>query len=309
MSKKPSILIALGGNALIQAGQKGLVEEQLANLKPAMETVVELSKNYTVVITHGNGPHVGNLLLQQESCDSVAKMPLAVIGAMTQGQIGFLIETALTDALRRAGAEADFATLVTYVVVDGNDPGFKDPTKYVGPFFTEEEAKSKDYPVKDTKSGKGWRRVVASPAPLEIGNYAEVKALIDRGVICICVGGGGVPVVRTKYSIEGIDAVIDKDLASALLSEQADIGTLVIATDEANVCINYKKDNEQRLSKMTVADCEKYIAEGQFPAGSMGPKVEAAASFVRKTGRDAIITTISNIEGALKGTAGTRIVP
>ena len=308
MSKKPSILIALGGNALIQAGQAGTVEEQLANLKPAMETVTKLSKDYTVVITHGNGPHVGNLLLQQESTDAVAKMPLAVIGAMTQGQIGFLIETALTDALNRASVtDVEFTTLVTYVVVDEKDPAFKDPTKYVGPFFTEAEAKSKGYPVKDTKSGKGWRRVVASPAPLEIGNYKEVKALIDSGVICICVGGGGVPVMRTKYSIEGIDAVIDKDLASALLAEQADIGILVIATDEANVCINYKKDNEQRLSKMTVADCEKYLAEGQFPAGSMGPKIEAAASFVRKTGRDAIITTISNIEGALDGTAGTRI--
>lgn len=306
---KPTILIALGGNALIQAGQAGTVEEQLANLKPAMETVAKLIDKYTVVITHGNGPHVGNILLQQESTDAVTKMPLAVVGAMTQGQIGFLIETALTDALNRANKKADFTTLVTYVVVDENDPAFKDPTKYVGPFFSEEEAKSKGYPVKDTKSGKGWRRVVASPAPLEIGNYKEVKGLIDQDVICICVGGGGIPVKRTKYSIEGIDAVIDKDLASALLAEQANIGALCIATDESNVCINYKKENEQRLSRMTVAECEKYIAEGQFPAGSMGPKIEAAVSFVKKTGRPSIITTIADIEGALDGKAGTTIVP
>lgn len=305
---KPTILIALGGNALIQAGQQGSVEEQLANLKPAMETVAKLIDKYTVVLTHGNGPHVGNILLQQESTDEVYKQPLAVVGAMTQGQIGFLMETALTDALNRAGKDAEFTTLVTYVVVDKNDPAFKDPTKYVGPFFSEEDAKKKPYPVKDTKSGKGWRRVVASPAPLEIGNYKEVKALIDQDVICICVGGGGVPVTRTQYSIEGIDAVIDKDLASALLAEQANIGALVIATDESNVCINYKKDNEEKLSKMTVADCDKYLAEGQFPAGSMGPKIEAAASFVRKTGRNAIITTIANIAGALEGKAGTTIV-
>lgn len=309
LMSKPTILIALGGNALIQAGQQGSVEEQLANLKPAMETVVKLIDDYTVVLTHGNGPHVGNILLQQESTDEVYKQPLAVVGAMSQGQIGFLIEMALTEALNRAGKTLDFTTLVTYTIVDENDPAFQNPTKYVGPFFTEEEAKTKPYPVKDSKSGKGWRRVVASPAPLEIGNYKEVKALIDQDVVAICTGGGGIPVKRTQYGIEGVDAVIDKDLASSLLAAQAGIGTLCIATDEANVCINYKKENEQRLSKMTVADCEKYLAEGQFPAGSMGPKVQAAASFVKKTGRNAIITTISNIEGALKGEAGTTIVP
>lgn len=307
MSKKPSILIALGGNALIQAGQKGTVEEQMANLKPAMETVVKLCKDYTVVLTHGNGPHVGNILLQQESCDSVVKMPLAVVGAMTQGQIGYIMEAALTEALARAGVKQDFATLVTNTIVDANDPGFKNPTKPVGPFYTKEQAAGLTYPMVETP--KGFRRVVASPMPLEICNFKEVNFLIQNNVIVISTGGGGIPVKRTAHGIEGVDAVIDKDLASSLLAAQANIGTLVIATDEPNVCVNYKKPDEKRLSEMTVADCKKYMAEGQFPDGSMGPKVKAAMMFVEKTGRPAIITSIADVTAALEGKAGTRILP
>ena len=279
----------------------------MANLKPAMETVVKLCKDYTVVLTHGNGPHVGNILLQQESCDSVVKMPLAVVGAMTQGQIGYIMEAALTEALARAGVKQDFATLVTNTIVDANDPGFKNPTKPVGPFYTKEQAAGLTYPMVETP--KGFRRVVASPMPLEICNFKEVNFLIQNDVIVISTGGGGIPVKRTAHGIEGVDAVIDKDLASSLLAAQANIGTLVIATDEPNVCVNYKKPDEKRLSEMTVADCKKYMAEGQFPDGSMGPKVKAAMMFVEKTGRPAIITSIADVTAALEGKAGTRILP
>ena len=302
---KPSVVIALGGNALIQRGQKGTAEDQFNNLKAPMKAVVNLCKEYNVVITHGNGPQVGNILLQQAATDEVPEMPLAVVGAMTQGQIGFMIESTLEECLADAGIKDQrFCTLVSYVAVDGNDPGFKNPTKPVGPFYKDKPAT--DLPMVETQHG--WRRVVASPRPEEIVNQEDIKLLIKNNYIVICVGGGGIPVVKKGNGFVGVDAVIDKDLATALLAEVANIDYLVIATDEKGVCINYKKPDQKMLSNMTTSECQKYLDEGQFPAGSMGPKVQAAMEFALKSGRPSIITSIEDIPAALKGNAGTRIV-
>ncbi len=306
MSKKPTVVIALGGNALIQRGQKGTAEDQFNNLKAPMQAVVNLIKDgYKVVITHGNGPQVGNILLQQAATTEVPEMPLAVVGAMTQGQIGFMIESTLEEALANAGLKDQrFCTLVSYVAVDGNDPGFKNPTKPVGPFYKDKPAT--DLPMVETQHG--WRRVVASPRPEEIVNQKDIKLLIDNDYIVICVGGGGIPVVKKGNGFVGVDAVIDKDLATALLAEVAGLDFLVIATDEKGVCINYKKPDQKMLSTMTTSECQKYLDEGQFPAGSMGPKVMAAMEFAQKSGKPSIITSIEDIPAALKGNAGTRIV-
>ncbi|MBW2370119.1 MAG: carbamate kinase, partial [Deltaproteobacteria bacterium] len=218
MENKPTILIAFGGNALIRSGQLGTAEEQFENLILPMREVARLSKHYNVIITHGNGPQVGNLLLQQEACAEVPKMPLEIIGAMTQGQIGYMIESTLDSALMAEGVHDQqyFVTLITYVVVDENDPGFQNPTKPIGPFYTAEEAANLPYTMKETD--KGMRRVVASPKPVMIIEHREIKKLIGEGFIIICCGGGGIPVVRKGRQFAGVEAVIDKDLASSLLA-------------------------------------------------------------------------------------------
>lgn len=307
MNKK-TILIALGGNALIQKKQKGTAEEQFANLLEPMKAVVGLLKQgYGVIISHGNGPQVGNILLQQASCDEVPAMPFAVVGAQTQGQIGFMIESTLLKALSEAGMKDQrVVTLVSQVVVDGNDPGFKNPTKPVGPFYTKEKAATLPYQMKETPHG--FRRVVASPDPLEVLNAPEVEMLSNAGYVVVCNGGGGIPVKRVGHGVEGVDAVIDKDFANSLLATVINVDAFVIATDEPKVCINYAKPDQRAVDTLTVAEARKLMAEGQFPAGSMGPKVEAVVRFAEKTGRPGIITSIDNIAAALDGSAGTKIV-
>lgn len=305
--KKKTILIALGGNALIQKKQKGTAEEQFTNLEAPMKAVVGLLKQgYNVIVSHGNGPQVGNILLQQASCDEVPAMPFAVVGAQTQGQIGFMIESTLRKALADANMNTRVLTLVSQVVVDGNDPGFKNPTKPVGPFYTKEKAATLPYLMKETPHG--FRRVVASPDPLEIMNAPDVKMLSEAGYVVVCNGGGGIPVKRVGNGVEGVDAVIDKDYANSLLAAVIDVDAFVIATDEPKVCINYAKPDQRALDTLTTTEARKLMAEGQFPAGSMGPKVEAVVRFAEKTGRPGIITSIDNIAAALDGDAGTKIV-
>ncbi len=305
--KKKTILIALGGNALIQKKQKGTAEEQFENLVSPMDAVVGLLKQgYNVIVSHGNGPQVGNILLQQAACDEVPAMPFAVVGAQTQGQIGFMIESTLRKALAEAGLDTKVITLVSQVVVDGNDPGFKNPTKPVGPFYTKEKADTLPYQMKETPHG--FRRVVASPDPIEIMNASDVKMLSEAGYVVICNGGGGIPVKRVGNGVEGVDAVIDKDYANSLLASVIDLDAFVIATDEPKVCINYAKPDQRAVDTLTIAEARKLMDEGQFPAGSMGPKVEAVVRFTEKTGRPGIITSIDNIAAALEGDAGTKIV-
>jgi len=308
MAEKPIILIAFGGNALVQKGQKGTHKEQFINLKLPMRQIARLSQKYKFVITHGNGPQVGNLLLQQESCDEVPKMPLEIIGAMTQGQIGYMLESSLDDALMEIGVngEQQFVTLITYVVVDKDDPGFQNPTKPIGPFYTQEQASSLAYTMKETD--KGLRRVVASPKPVTIVEHREIKKLIELDFIVICCGGGGIPVVRKNRKFRGVEAVIDKDLASSILAQEINADIFVIASDVKGAGINWSKSDQKMLRKVPLAEMDKYVKEGQFPAGSMGPKVEAMMQFFKATGNRGIICQLDDIEKAIAGEAGTEIV-
>ena len=308
MADKPIMLVAFGGNALIQSGQKGTAEEQFENLKLTMRQIAKLSKKYKIVITHGNGPQVGNLLLQQESCDAVPKMPLEIIGAMTQGQIGYMIESSLDTAFMEMGQsdQQHFVTLITYVVVDENDPGFKNPTKPIGPFYTAEEAKGLTYTL--AKTDKGLRRVVASPKPLTIVEHREIKKLIEMDFIVICCGGGGIPVVRKERKFRGVEAVIDKDLASSVLAQKIKADIFVIASDVEGAGINWGMADQKMLRKVPLVEMKKYVQQGQFPAGSMGPKVDAVMQFTQATGNRGVICQLKDIEKAIAGEAGTEIV-
>jgi carbamate kinase len=307
MAEKPIMLVAFGGNALIQSGQRGTAEEQFENLKLTMGQIAKLSQKYKIVITHGNGPQVGNLLLQQESCDAVPKMPLEIIGAMTQGQIGYMIESSLDTAFMKLGNnQQHLATLITYVVVDEKDPGFENPTKPIGPFYTEEQARGLPYTL--VKTDKGMRRVVASPKPLTIVERREIKKLIEMDFIVICCGGGGIPVVRKERKFRGVEAVIDKDLASSVLAQEIKVDIFVIASDVEGAAINWGKSDQKTLRQTPLAEMEAYVKEGQFPAGSMGPKVDAVLKFFKATGKRAIICQLKDIEKAIAGKAGTEII-
>jgi carbamate kinase len=273
-----------------------------------MRQIARLSQKYKIVITHGNGPQVGNLLLQQESCDQVPKMPLEIIGAMTQGQIGYMLESSLDDALMEIGVngEQHFVTLITYVVVDQNDPGFKNPTKPIGPSYNEAEASKLPYTM--VKTDKGFRRVVASPKPVAIVEQREIKKLIDMDFIVICCGGGGIPVIRKERKFRGVEAVIDKDLASSILAREIKADIFVIASDVMGAAINWGQSDQKMLRRTPLAEMKQYVKEGQFPAGSMGPKVEAVMQFVKATGNRSVICQLDDIEKAIAGQAGTEIV-
>ena len=305
--KKPILLIALGGNALIKKGQAGTADQQFENLSLPMKQIAELSRKYRLVITHGNGPQVGNLLLQQESCDEVPKMPLEVIGAMTQGQIGYMIESSLDTALMGIGVveEQDFVSLITYTVVDENDPAFQNPTKPIGPFYTEAEAAKLSYHL--VKTDKGYRRVVASPKPVAIVEHKEIKKLIDMDFIVICCGGGGIPVVRKERKFSGVEAVIDKDLASSVLAREINADIFVVASDVEGAAIDWGKPDQRILRKVAVSEIKEYVEAGHFPEGSMGPKVDAVIQFVESTGNRGIICNLDDIQKAVEGVAGTEI--
>ncbi|MBT8349802.1 MAG: carbamate kinase, partial [Deltaproteobacteria bacterium] len=227
---KPILLVALGGNALIRKGEEGTIEQQFKNLKVPIHQIARLSKDYKIIITHGNGPQVGNLMLQQDCCDSVPKLPLEILVAQTEGQIGYMIESTLDEELMKLGIDfRPLVSLITYVVVDKNDPAFQNPTKPIGPGLNIEEIRKIEYPV--LKTAKGYRRVVASPKPVTIVEKREIQQLIDIDFIVICCGGGGIPVIRKGRAFNGVDAVIDKDLASARLAEEVGADIFLIATD------------------------------------------------------------------------------
>lgn len=309
------IVIALGGNALQEAGKPATAEAQLEVVEKTSEYIADIiGEGYKVIIAHGNGPQVGRIVLQNEYANPVSPaMPFDVCGAMSQGYIGYHIQQGLTKVLRSRGNKSDVVTVVTQVLVDRNDPEFKNPSKPIGPFYTEEEAKKiadeKGYVMKED-AGRGWRRVVASPMPVEIEELSAVKCLVDNGFVVVTVGGGGIPVIRNdKGELEGTAAVIDKDLASEKLAEDLDADALVILTAVEKVSINYKKPDQKDLDKLTVSEARKYMAEGQFAPGSMLPKVEAAVKFVEsKPGRITIITSLDKAVEALDGKAGTTIV-
>lgn len=309
------IVIALGGNALQEAGKPATAEAQLEVVEKTSEYIADIiGEGYKVIVAHGNGPQVGRIVLQNEYAAPVSPaMPFDVCGAMSQGYIGYHIQQGLTKVLRARGSKADVVTLVTQVQVDKDDPKFKAPSKPIGPFYTEEEAKKiaaeKGYVMKED-AGRGWRRVVASPVPVEIEELDAVKCLVDNGFVVVTVGGGGIPVIRNeKGELEGMAAVIDKDLASEKLAEDLDADALVILTAVEKVSINFKKPDQKDLDRLTVAEAKEYMAQGQFAPGSMLPKVEAAVKFVEsKPGRVTIITSLDKAVEALAGKAGTTVV-
>ncbi len=304
---KPILLVALGGNALIRKGQEGTIEQQFANLKVPIRQIARLSKDYKIIITHGNGPQVGNLMLQQDYCDAVPKLPLEILVAQTEGQIGYMIESTLDEELMELGIDfRPLVSLITYVVVDKNDPAFKNPTKPIGPGLSKEEATRIEYPV--IKTSKGYRRVVASPRPVTIIEKREIQKLIEMDFIVICCGGGGIPVIRKGRAFNGVDAVIDKDLASARLAEEVGADIFLIATDVKGVMLNFDCKNQKLLRFMSLKETIRYIKEGHFPEGSMLPKVEAATQFVKNQKKRAVITSIKTIEDSVNGKAGTEFI-
>lgn len=308
------IVVALGGNALQEAGKPATAEAQLEVVEKTAEHIADIiGEGYEVVVAHGNGPQVGRLVLQNEYANDITPaMPFDVCGAMSQGMIGYHIQQGLSKVLRRRGSKAQVATVVTQVVVDQNDPKFQNPSKPIGPFYKEDEAKAiaaeKGYVMKED-AGRGWRRVVASPVPVEIVELDAVKCLVDAGFVVVSVGGGGIPVVRKENGdLEGTAAVIDKDLASEKLAEDLNADALVILTAVEKVSINYNKPDQKDLSTLTVAEAKQYMAEGHFAPGSMLPKIEAAVKFVEsKPGRRSIITSLDKAVEALEGKAGTTI--
>ena len=308
------IVIALGGNALQEAGKPATAQAQLEVVEKTSEYIADIIEaGYNVVLAHGNGPQVGRIVIQNEYASSqTPAMPFDVCGAMSQGMIGYHMQQGLSKVLRKRGNNTCVATVVTQVVVDKNDPKFLAPSKPIGPFYSEEEAKKlaaeKGYSMKED-AGRGWRRVVASPMPVEIIELDAVKCLVDNGFIAITVGGGGIPVIRDEAGdLVGTAAVIDKDLASEKLAEDLDCDVLVILTAVEQVCINYGKPDQKALSALGIDDARKYMAEGHFAHGSMLHKIEAAVKFVEsRKGRKAIITSLDKAVEALAGNAGTTL--
>lgn len=302
------LLLALGGNALIHKGQYGTVGEQFENLRVPMRQIARLSRRYRILITHGNGPQVGNLLLQQECCKAVPPLPLEILGAQTQGQIGYMIESTLDSELMELGihTEQHLVSLISYVVVDADDPAFREPSKPIGPVLSSEAAAAAPYPTRMT--AKGYRRVVASPRPVTIVEKREIRLLLEMGFIVICCGGGGIPVIREGRAFAGVNAVIDKDLASAVLASEVGVKLFVMATDTEGVFLDFGRPSERFLRTLCVEEAEHHLEGGQFPAGSMGPKVEAAVRFIRSGGSRAVIASIDRIEEAVAGQAGTEFL-
>ena len=308
-----TIVLALGGNALINVGEEGNIYQQFANTRKSLEGVIELLKEgHRLILTHGNGPMVGNYLIRvEEASHIVPTLPLGVIVADTQGGIGYMIMQQLKNKLSQMNMSTGVTTVVTQVVVDQNDDSINNPNKYVGPFYKSEDVdkltKERGWVIKEDP-GRGFRRVVPSPIPLDVVEKEVIKDLLDSGNVVIACGGGGIPVYYDENGmLEGVDAVIDKDRASALVGNLVDADELLILTGVDKVFINFKKDDEKALDHMTVEEAKKYLAEGQFPAGSMGPKIEAAIQFLEEGGKRVVITSIENSSKAVSGEAGTVI--
>jgi carbamate kinase len=310
----PTAVVALGGNAITRESEDGNIYQQFANTRRSLVGVVDLIRDgYHVVLTHGNGPQVGNYLIRVEAArDQVPIIPLGVAVADTEGGMGYMIEQSLQNMLHRMRMPRKVATLLTQVIVDRNDPSILDPDKFIGPFYGESEAKkmAKDrgWQVKEDR-GRGWRRVVPSPKPIEIIEKEFIRKLMLDGVIMIACGGGGIPVyVEDDGTYEGVDGVIDKDLASAVLARDVAADELYILTSVEKVALRYKKPDQTDLDRLTVREARAYLEKGEFPAGSMGPKIQAAVNFLEWGGRRVIITSIEKLTDARKGLTGTLIV-
>ncbi len=315
MKKKP-IVVALGGNAITREFEEGNIPQQFENTRRSLTHIIDLLKEgYNMVITHGNGPQVGNALIRvEESRHLVPPLPLGIIVADLQGGMGYMIEQCLQNKMHDMGVKRQVATLVTQVLVDKDDPSIQNPSKFVGPFFKKEQVKElqekRGWIMKEDK-GRGYRRVVPSPQPKSIVEKDIIKHLVDMGVVVIAAGGGGIPVyidhTRHEGWLEGVDAVIDKDLASAVLAKEIGAEELIIVTGVEKVALHFGTPQQVDLDELSVADAEKYMAQGEFPKGSMGPKIQAAINFIKSGGKKVIITSIEKTGEALKGRAGTTI--
>ncbi|MDV5977074.1 UNVERIFIED_CONTAM: carbamate kinase [Streptococcus canis] len=312
---KQKIVVALGGNAILSTDASAKAQQE-ALVSTSKSLVKLIKEGHEVIVTHGNGPQVGNLLLQQAAADSEKNpaMPLDTCVAMTEGSIGFWLVNALDNELQVQGIQKEVAAVVTQVIVDAKDPAFENPTKPIGPFLTEEDAKKQMAESKASfkeDAGRGWRKVVPSPKPVGIKEANVIRSLVDSGVVVVSAGGGGVPVVEdaTSKTLTGVEAVIDKDFASQTLSELVDADLFIVLTGVDNVYVNFNKPDQTKLEEVTVSQMKEYITQGQFAPGSMLPKVEAAIAFVEnKPNAKAIITSLENIDNVLSANAGTQII-
>jgi len=315
-SEGRSAVLALGGNAILEAGQEARDDVQIANLQAAFRSMLPLLDRYPrMMITHGNGPQVGNILLRNELCHAeVPSMPLDVCVAESQGQIAYLALQAWDRACRSAGREVPMLPIITRTVVSADDPAFLNPTKPVGPYYSKERAlvlaKEKGWVFREDVKRGGMRRVVPSPDVVKVAKEEHLRTLAESltpPFVVLCGGGGGVPVVRNGAGFSGVEAVVDKDLASARLAEVLHADILIMVTDVEAVYLDFTSERPRPLRKVTADEMRRYAAEGQFPPGSMGPKVEAATRFVKATGRKAIITSADRLMDALDGKAGTTV--
>jgi carbamate kinase len=305
------IVIALGGNAILQPGQKGTAAEQIANIRSTAKQIASIVKaGHEVILTHGNGPQIGAIILQNMGTTAVPAMPMDICGAESQGLLGYLLQQQLGLALAEADCPRPLVTVVTQTLVSKDDPAFQKPSKPIGPFYSEAEAKAKQAAEGGTwvdDAGRGWRKVVPSPDPIRIVERDAIKVLVDAGFLTISVGGGGIPVVEKDGGYAGVEAVIDKDLGGERLATDVGAAVLMILTDAPQACLNYRKPDQVVLGAIGLEDARRYYAEGHFASGSMGPKVKAAIRFVEHGGRAAIIASLNHALEALEGKTGTSI--
>ncbi len=310
MSK--TALVAVGGNSLIRAGEKGTTAEQMANARRTARALVDLIHvGYQLILTHGNGPQVGAQLLRSErASDVVYSQTLDLCGAASQGEIGYLLEQSLRNELAAAGLDVPVVSLITQTIVSADDPAMQQPTKPVGPFYSRSDAEEKRrtmgwHIVED--AARGYRRVVPSPEPLKIVELDVIRSLVARHVLVISTGGGGIPVICEGEQLRGVEAVIDKDRASALLAVELAVDLFVISTDTNYVYLNYKKPDQKPLRAVTISQLERYRTAGQFPPGNMGPKIDSVIYFLRSGGKEAVITSVEHLCEAVTAQAGTHI--
>ena len=313
--KRKVAVVAVGGNSLIVSPQREAIPDQAAAAARTVQHLIELfDQGWNLVLTHGNGPQVGFILRRSEiALGEVPPVPMDYAGADTQGAIGFMFQRAFNNEFRKRKSDRKAVTIVTQVVVDRNDPAFSEPTKPIGSFMDEATARrigsAQGWSVMED-AGRGWRRVVPSPRPIEIVEFDAIAKLVEDGFVVIACGGGGIPIVENgRGDFVGVEAVVDKDLSSSLLARQLNADMFVISTSVDKVAINFNKPTQKWLDRLTVAEARRYADEGHFNDGSMGPKISAMIEFVEKTGGEGVITDPENIPKALAGAAGTRIVP
>ncbi|MCJ7680130.1 MAG: carbamate kinase [Candidatus Aminicenantes bacterium] len=312
--RQKTALIAFGGNAILPQEQRGLQDEQMRNAQKAAQLMIHIiKKGYDLIIVHGNGPQVGNLLIQmEEAINKIPPFSLDICDAMTEGSMGYLLEKALLNELRKNSLDKDVATLMTQIVVDKDDPAFENPTKPIGPYYSKYRAlmlmKEKKW-IMVEDSGRGYRKVVPSPRPIDVIPKRIIHNLVYSGKIVIAAGGGGIPVIINGNGLfQGVEAVIDKDFASGLIAHEVGCDLFIILTNVPKICLNFGTPDEKPVSSMTVSEAQKHLDDGQFPPGSMGPKVKAAIEYIESGGNEVLITSANHLKAALLNRSGTKII-